>query len=188
MKLEPLWSTLAPEEIDLTPPRVLNLKAIRDAMPGATTYAAAAKAQPSFRYIGREMKPHGLEGSEWANTAKITEDTPEARAAAIREFVVQLLDNANRSELGILAGRDLLCWCSPKLCHGDALAELIKRTKFYGSKCPHCSGPVKSFMNWHEGLQVLAEAWVCQAKECSRRGERRRDVPSCLLTAQPFLL
>lgn len=188
MKIEPAWSTLAPEEIDLAPPRVLNLKTIRDGMPGATTYAAAVKAQPSFHYIGREMRPHGLDGSEWANTVKLAEDTPEARATAIRQFVVQLLDNPNRCELGILAGRDLLCWCSPKLCHGDAIAELIARTKFFGAKCPHCSGPVKSFLNWHEGLQVLAEAWVCQAKECGRRGERRRSAPSCLLTEQPLLL
>ncbi len=188
MKIEPSFSTLAPEENDLAPPRVLNLKTIRDGMPGTTPYAAAVKAQPSFYYIGREMRAHGLDGSEWANTVKLAEDTPEARAAAIRQFVVQLLDNPNRCDLGKLAGRDLLCWCSPKLCHGDALAELIRRTKFFGAKCPHCSGPVKSFLNWHEGLASFVEAWVCQAKTCGRWGERKREIPSYLLTSQPMLL
>lgn len=188
MKKPPSWSQLAPEEIELPPPRVLNLKAIREGVPAAITYAAAAKLEPSFFYIGREMRQHGLDCSEWANLAKITEDTPEARAWAVRDYALRKLDDPNRCDLGSLAGRSLLCWCAPKICHGDALVELIKCTRFYGGKCPHCRHPVKSFLNWHEGLQVLAEAWVCTATQCGRRGERRREIPPCLLTAQLLLL
>ena len=188
MKQPASWSTLAPEEIELPPPRVLNLKTIRDTAGAAITYAAAVKLDPAFVYIGRDMPAHGLAGSEWANMVKLAEDTPEARAEAVREYVRRKLDDPNRCDLGALAGRSMICWCAPKICHGDALAELIKCTRFYGSKCPHCGAPVKSFLTWHEGLQVLAEAWVCTARQCDRRGERRREIPSCLLTAQPMLL
>lgn len=168
----PLWSTSAPHEVSLESPIVLN---IRDTKEGT--------------YIGREMPKQGLAGSEWANTEKLEADTPDARFAAIRRFVVRLLDDDIRSRLGSLAGQRLLCWCSPKLCHGDALAELVQATKFYGAKCPHCQGPVASFLNWHERLQVLAEAWVCQSKTCGRRGEGRRRIPRCLQSAsEPLLL
>jgi hypothetical protein len=187
MTFTPKQSALCPPERTLDPPRVLNIRE-----PGAVK-----DERPNGLYIGRAMKkcsqPGGnfipaLPASEWENPHKITADTPAERAAAVRKYIVGVLEDAKRRRIGELAGQSLICWCSPKLCHGNALAELVALTKFYGGKCPHCESPVDSFLNWHEGLFVMAEAWVCRRRSCERWGEARRPVPSCLLREQPLLL
>ena len=34
------------------------------------------------------------------------------------------------ARLGELRGKRLACWCAPKSCHGDVLAELAERLEF----------------------------------------------------------
>ncbi len=46
-----------------------------------------------------------------------------------------LADPVFLGEVRALAGKTLGCWCAPKLCHGDVIAEFLgQRT------CPGCGG------------------------------------------------
>lgn len=164
------WSLYAPAERPLAPATVVNVK--------------TAKAD---EYIGRAMPKQGyLHGSDWANEFKPESDSAEHRAIAIRKYVLDLLEKPMRENLQTLAGKSLGCWCAPRLCHGDALVELLGLIRFAGAKCPYCDAKVASFLNWH--TLGMTEAWICSAKACGRRGHRARPTPSCLLTPQPLLL
>lgn len=72
-------------------------------------------------YIGR--------GTPWGNPIYLRKDTKVERAkvlAAFRELVNSgyfgpgFKDRVKRE----LKGKVLGCWCSPKACHGDVLAEI----------------------------------------------------------------
>lgn len=66
-------------------------------------------------YIGRP--------SPWGNPFKIGPDgTREEVLGKYRSWVVTQPQIMAR--LGELRGRTLGCWCKPKTCHGDILAEL----------------------------------------------------------------
>lgn len=66
-------------------------------------------------YIGRPSK--------WGNPFKITGD--ETREQVIEKYRQWLLGNPIlMSQLPELKGKVLGCWCKPKACHGDVLAEL----------------------------------------------------------------
>lgn len=62
--------------------------------------------------------------SEWGNPFRISATCSRAAAIeAYREWVLSRpghLDRIRRE----LQGKDLLCWCKPKPCHGDVLLEL----------------------------------------------------------------
>ena len=66
-------------------------------------------------YVGRPSK--------WGNPFAIGRDgTRDQVIAKYRNYILnspQLL-----AQLGELKGKTLGCWCSPKACHGDVLAEL----------------------------------------------------------------
>jgi len=67
-------------------------------------------------YIGRP--------SRWGNPFRLEDfATREECVAAYREWLMNKpeLVAAARSEL---RGKDLVCFCAPKLCHGDVLAEV----------------------------------------------------------------
>ena len=69
-------------------------------------------------YIGRPSK--------WGNPFVIgTDGTREEVVAKYREY---LLNNRELlAALEELEDKVLGCWCSPKACHGDVLAELANR-------------------------------------------------------------
>ena len=76
-------------------------------------------------YIGRDMKaPHGR--GKWGNPFKIhTDGTREEVVEKYREWIKapeqkHLYDRI----VPELKGRALGCWCAPKPCHGDILAEI----------------------------------------------------------------
>lgn len=67
-------------------------------------------------YIGR--------GSKWGNPFVIGRDgTREEVVARYRDWIIH-------SDLALevieLKGRDLVCFCAPKSCHGDVLIELVE--------------------------------------------------------------
>jgi|SRR5580704_9110434 hypothetical protein len=99
-------------------PRVLNL---RD-LPG---YAHRGPVIPAGAvYIGRPAWRYGLSGSLWANVPLPSNATDSQRAHAVMEYETRLTCDAVRmGRLHELRGRDLVCWCSPKACHGDVLLE-----------------------------------------------------------------
>ncbi len=84
-------------------PRVLNL------------YALGKVTPPGAVYIGRGR------GSIWGNPFEIGKDG--SREEVIAKYTVwaysipELLQRAKAE----LAGKDLVCFCAPKACHGDVL-------------------------------------------------------------------
>ena len=74
-------------------------------------------APPGAVYIGR--------GSPFGNPFKI-EPGIRTRAMAVAQFREHLArdEDLRRRVRSELRGRDLVCFCKPKPCHGDALLEL----------------------------------------------------------------
>jgi hypothetical protein len=84
-----------------TEPRVFN-KHHRDAPAGAV-------------YVGRP--------SRWGNPFEIGKDGD--RQMVVTQYRAWLCDQpALMASLNELRGRDLVCWCAPRACHGDILKEL----------------------------------------------------------------
>ena len=78
-------------------------------------------------YVGRP--------SRWGNPFVICVDTLSQRQAAVDYFRGYALDRLQREPdwLKPLRGKDLVCWCTPKLCHADILLDLANKTE--GEKC-----------------------------------------------------
>lgn len=79
-------------------PKVLNKH--RDVIPRGSVY------------IGR--------GSPWGNPFKVGIDGN--RDEVINRFRVEILPNL---DLRPLHGKDLVCFCAPKKCHGDVIMEVL---------------------------------------------------------------
>lgn len=74
-------------------------------------------------YIGR--------GSKWGNPYKISGSMTRKQCIAAYEVFLKgnpILLAAVRKEL---AGKDLVCWCSPKACHGDVLLRLANTRSIF---------------------------------------------------------
>lgn len=76
-------------------------------------------------YTGRAVHRKGLPQSKWANPFPLAMGSREAVIAAYRNWIQRspLID-----QVGELSGKVLACWCAPKACHGDVLAELANKT------------------------------------------------------------
>ena len=78
------------------------------------------KSTPSYEYIGR--------GSYWGNPYSMYEEGDD-REEVIRKFKYDFdyekFPNKERSEVYKLAGKRLGCFCKPKACHGDILADFL---------------------------------------------------------------
>jgi hypothetical protein len=76
-------------------------------------------------YIGR--------GSIWGNPFSHKQGTRakyivESRDEAIREYAKWIMNQPQLlSKLYTLKGKVLGCWCKPKRCHGDILAQLADK-------------------------------------------------------------
>lgn len=71
-------------------------------------------------YIGR--------GSKWGNPFRIGRDGD--RAAVIAKYERWLADQHHLLRaLDELCGRDLICFCAPRACHGDLLLRLANTTR-----------------------------------------------------------
>ena len=69
-------------------------------------------------YIGRPSK--------WGNPFSISKDgTREEVIKKYKEWILKQPDLLN--DLHELKGKILGCWCSPNICHGDVLIELIEQ-------------------------------------------------------------
>lgn len=66
-------------------------------------------------YIGRPSK--------WGNPFRLTSE--DARAAVLEQYREWLMGRPELlRSLPELRGKVLGCWCAPRVCHGDVLAEL----------------------------------------------------------------
>lgn len=71
-------------------------------------------------YVGR--------GSKWGNPFVIGKDG--TRKEVIKKYKKWLLNNPSLlKDLPELKGKILGCWCFPKECHGDILAELANNVE-----------------------------------------------------------
>ena len=82
-------------------------------------------------YVGRRMTMGGwnLKESKWANPFTVKQCGGSA-AEAVRRFRAYLEET--RPDLAAAAavelrGKTLGCWCAPKPCHADVLAEIANR-------------------------------------------------------------
>lgn len=76
-------------------------------------------------YIGR--------GSKWGNPFRIGPDgSRDGVIQKYRDYIQARPDLLN--SLDELKGKALVCFCKPKPCHGDILAELVKQRFLGGSK------------------------------------------------------
>jgi len=68
-------------------------------------------------YIGRPTK--------WGNPFIIGPDGD--RTEVLKKYRVWIMENKELlDDVGSLKGKTLGCWCAPKECHGDILAELAE--------------------------------------------------------------
>lgn len=76
----------------------------------------AGTAPPEAVYIGR--------GSPWGNPFMIGPDG--SRDEVCDRFEAEILPTL---DLAPLVGRDLVCWCKPARCHGDAILRALKHSE-----------------------------------------------------------
>ena len=71
-------------------------------------------------YIGRPSK--------WGNPFSIGKDG--SREDVINRYYTYLMENESlMADLPELKGKVLGCWCKPKACHGDVLAQMANRSE-----------------------------------------------------------
>ena len=81
------------------------------------------KSNEKNEYIGR--KTDSFEKSKWANPFLISRTN--SREQAVSQFQQYILANSKLlQDLHELKGKNLGCWCFPKLCHGNILLKLLK--------------------------------------------------------------
>lgn len=92
-------------------PRVLN------------KHAATAEELAGAVYVGRPTKWGNPFSHLPSSQAKFRVSTREEAVAAYKNWIVtrpDLIEEATRE----LRGKNLVCWCAPKCCHGDILLEI----------------------------------------------------------------
>lgn len=71
-------------------------------------------------YVGRPTK--------WGNPYVIGKDgTREVVIDKYRALLLSMPPHALTLALAPLRGKDLVCWCSPDVCHADVLMELANK-------------------------------------------------------------
>lgn len=93
---------------------------------------------PYLTYIGRKSELRRLQASPLANPFPMAHNTQEERERVVKEFEQYLLDKISSGDKDIIAAMDelqekhdnkeilrLVCYCAPKLCHGEVIKELI---------------------------------------------------------------
>lgn len=77
------------------------------------------------QYIGRAVPEADLQASKWGNPFVLENDSEEERHRVLVKYRAWIVEQPELiASLGELRGLRLGCWCAPKSCHGDVLAEL----------------------------------------------------------------
>ena len=83
-------------------------------------------------YIGRERRSMGLAGSRFANPFSLPpKASPEMRADVIERYRKWLWGEIRTGRITVndllaLRGKDLLCWCAPRPCHGEVVERAVQ--------------------------------------------------------------
>lgn len=88
-----------------------------------------AADRPTVVHLKRELFDVDISrNGPWGNPFKIGRDGDRDQVIAeYREWVLRGDDPEGlwiREHIGELRGKRLGCWCAPKACHGDVLADL----------------------------------------------------------------
>lgn len=91
-------------------------------------YKVGCKIPPNSIYIGRPNYKWGLKGSKFQNPYSLDK---YSREIAIQKYKKWLWNEIKIGyitiqELANMEGFDLVCYCSPKPCHGEVLLAAIK--------------------------------------------------------------
>lgn len=95
-------------------------------------------SDPNAIYIGRTAPRSHLKASKYANPYVIGQQGMNREEVVWRydmwvrgKLHDMTLGRAKwiREHLQDLDGKTLVCWCSPKLCHGDALIRLVREVR-----------------------------------------------------------
>ena len=92
-------------------------------------YALGKKIPENAVYIGRASPRNGLPGSPYANPFPMESEAD--RADVIQRYrrwlAAQVASGViTKEDLAQLHGKDLVCYCSPKPCHGDVLKSAVE--------------------------------------------------------------
>lgn len=80
------------------------------------------------QYIGRTVPEAGLEASKWGNPFVMADESDAERERVIRAYREWIVEQPELMQsIGELRGLRLGCWCAPKRCHGEVLAELAEK-------------------------------------------------------------
>jgi hypothetical protein len=75
------------------------------------------KLEVNMVYIGRPSK--------WGNPFAMRSELDRERV--IEQYEEHLMNSPHLiNQISELKGKDLVCWCSPKACHGDVLKKIIE--------------------------------------------------------------
>jgi hypothetical protein len=89
-----------------------------------STTVVNIKNDPYDLYIGRANPTYNLPASKWANPFKLEREAD--RSIVLARYRIWLLQQPSLMHaLSELRGLRLACWCSPRACHGDVLADLV---------------------------------------------------------------
>ena len=82
---------------------------------------------PFSIYIGNKNTQYNLEKSKYANPFYLESWSRKKKIEMFEKWLLSELENGSitKSELANLFGKDLVCFCSPKPCHGDILRKYI---------------------------------------------------------------
>lgn len=86
------------------------------------TTVVHVKQAPFDVYIGRAEPRSGLPKTKWANPYRLGLHGTRTDIAKYRDFLLRRGDLL--AALPEIKGKVLGCWCFPRACHGDVLAEL----------------------------------------------------------------
>jgi hypothetical protein len=81
---------------------------------------------PNHVYIGRGNRGYGLPSSKWRNKYPMYGERGRLQCIALFEAELERTPEL-LAALPELKGKTLWCWCHPKPCHGDVLAEHADR-------------------------------------------------------------
>jgi hypothetical protein len=94
-------------------------------------YAIGKTIPENAVYIGRKNSAAGLEQSKFANPEPLAKGSSEqerqANLGRYRQWLVTQVKTGRISadDLLELKDKDLVCFCSPKACHGDVVKEAV---------------------------------------------------------------
>lgn len=86
------------------------------------------KKAPYDIYVGRPSKwGNPFSHLKKGTLAKYVVNTREESIAAYKKWITEGEGQYLLKDLHELKGKVLGCWCKPKSCHGDVLAELVEK-------------------------------------------------------------